>query len=184
MAIPYGAKRRADMAAYSLRHYGQREWRLRPRAVVQHWTQTSSVRSTVDIFRPNVRDGELRELPGTCSHFVISGRGTIYQLVSLGIRCRHAFGMNHVSIGIEHVGYSDSQVMGNRRQLAASLALTRWLACRYGIEVRDVVGHAETLRSRWYREIHPERFGNSTHSDFGGRAMRSYRASLARRPCP
>jgi beta-N-acetylhexosaminidase len=183
MRIPYGAKRRADMAAYSFRHYGDREWRLRPRAVVQHWTQNSSVRATYEIFRPNRRDPELQELPGTCSHYVIATGGTIYQLVDEGVRCRHAFGVNHVALGIEHVGFSDAQVMGNRPQLAASLALTRWLACRHGIASRDVIGHAETLRSRFYTERHPERFGRDTHDDFGRRAMTRYRALVAARPC-
>jgi hypothetical protein len=181
--IPYDPKRRADMAAYSLRHYGAREWRLRPRAIVTHWTQVGTVRQTVEIFTPNHRDPELHELPGTCAHFVIGRDGTIFQLVDTGVRCRHAFGVNHVAIGIEHVGFSDAEVMGNRRQLAASLALTRWLACRYGIATRDVVGHAETLSSPWYTEIHPERHGRSTHGDFARPAMARYRARLARRGC-
>lgn len=181
--IPYGAKRRADMAAYSLRHYGEREWRLDPMAIVEHWTAGDTVQHAYDIFTPNRRDSELHELPGTCSHFVISARGTIYQLVGAGVRCRHAFGMNHVAIGIEHVGRSDAQVMGNRRQLAASLALTRWLACRYGIPVRYAIGHAETIRSPFYTEVHPERHSRSTHDDFGRPAMRRYRAALARRAC-
>jgi N-acetylmuramoyl-L-alanine amidase len=183
MRIPYGSKRRADMAAYSFRHYGDREWRLRPRAIVEHWTQNSSVRATYEIFRPNRRDPELQELPGTCSHYVIAASGTIYQLVPDGVRCRHAFGVNHVALGIEHVGFSDSQVMGNRRQLAASLALTRWLACRYGIATRDVIGHAETLRSRFYTERHPERYGRDTHDDFDRRTMTRYRRLVAARPC-
>jgi beta-N-acetylhexosaminidase len=171
------------MAAYSLRHYGVRDWRLSPRAIVEHWTSNGSVRATWNTFAPNVRDPELRELPGTCAHFVIDTRGTIYQLVDTAIRCRHAFGVNHAAIGIEHVGYSDAQVLRNSRQLAASLALTRWLRCRYAIAVRDVIGHAETLASPWYVEIHPERHGRSTHGDMARPAMTRYRAALARRPC-
>jgi N-acetylmuramoyl-L-alanine amidase len=181
--IPYGAKRRADMAAYSLRHYGVREWRLSPRAIVEHYTGNGSFSATWNTFAPNVRDPELHELPGTCAHFVISETGTIYQLVSTAIRCRHAFGVNHAAIGIEHVGYSDGQVMGNSRQLAASLALTRWLRCRFGIAVRDVIGHAETLASPWYVEIHPERHTRSTHGDMARPAMTRYRARLTRLPC-
>jgi N-acetylmuramoyl-L-alanine amidase-like protein len=181
--IPYGAKRRADMAAYSRRHYGDREWRLRPLVIVQHWTQVDSVRDTRRLFARNRPDAELGELPGTCAHFLIARDGTIYQLVDERIRCRHAFGVNDVALGIEHIGFSDAEVMGNRRQLAASLALTRWLACRHGIRVRDVLGHSETARSPWYTELHPERHTRSTHSDFGRRAMRRYRARLASMDC-
>jgi N-acetylmuramoyl-L-alanine amidase len=181
--IPFPATRRAETAAYSLRHYGEREWRLRdPQLIVEHWTQTPSANATRDVFVPDKRDGELHELPGTCSHFVIARSGAIYQLVDLGTRCRHAFGVNWTAIGIEHVGYSDAEVMGNRRQLAASLALTRWLRCQYGIPTRDVIGHAETARSPYWREI--KRKGRDTHDDMGPKAMRRYRATLARSPCP
>ena len=39
-----------------------------------------------------------------------------------------------------------------RRQLRASLRLTRWLRCRSGIKVRDVIGHNESLTSPYHRE--------------------------------
>ena len=42
--------------------------------------------------------------------------------------------------------------MGRPRQLAASLALTRWLQGRYGILTRNVIGHAESLSSPYHRE--------------------------------
>jgi beta-N-acetylhexosaminidase len=181
--IPFTAKRRAEMAAYSLRHYGKREWRLRdPQLIIEHWTQTPSVSSTRDVFLPDKPDPELHELPGTCSHFVIARSGAIYQLVDLGTRCRHAFGMNWTAIGIEHVGYSDAEIMGNRRQLAASLSLSRWLRCQYGIPTRNVIGHAETAHSPYWREI--KRKGRDTHDDMGPKAMRRYRSTLAQSPCP
>ncbi len=180
--IPFTAKRKREMAAYSKRHYGDYQWRLRnPQLIVEHWTETPSARSTRDVFLPDRADPELHELPGTCSHFVIARGGTIYQLVDLSIRCRHAFGMNWTAIGIEHVGYSDSDVMNDPRQLAASLALTRWLRCQYGIPVRNVIGHAETARSPFWRELH--RKGRDTHDDMKTKAMRVYRSKLASRSC-
>src|SRR5436305_4891861 len=37
--IPFGAKRKREMAAYSRRHYGTRTWRLtHPHVVVEHYT--------------------------------------------------------------------------------------------------------------------------------------------------
>ena len=180
--IPFTAKRRREMAADSLRHYGESEWRLiDPQVIVEHWTQTPSSKATREVFLPDEPDSELHERPGTCSHFVISRTGTIYQLVDLGTRCRHAFGLNWTAIGIEHVGYSDAEVMGNSRQLAASLALTRWLRCRFGIPVRNVIGHAETARSPYWREL--KRKGRDTHDDMARRAMSAYRSRLARRGC-
>jgi N-acetylmuramoyl-L-alanine amidase len=182
--IPFPAKRRAEMAAYSLRHYGEREWRLRdPKLIVEHWTQTPSVSATRDIFVPDKRDGELRELPGTCSHFVVARSGAIYQLVDLGTRCRHAFGVNWTAVGIEHVGQSDADVMGNRRQLAASLRLTRALQGRYGISTRNVIGHNENRSSPFHRE-RVARLRNQTHADFPRAVMDGYRRRLQALPAP
>jgi hypothetical protein len=43
--------------------------------------------------------------------------------------CRHTVGLNWTSIGIEHVGTSDREILANPRQLHASLRLTAWLRC-------------------------------------------------------
>jgi hypothetical protein len=182
--IPFSARRLREMAAYSLRHYGLNTFRVvGPHAIVEHWTDGTSLASAVNTFSQDVRDHELHELPGTCAHFVIDRNGTIYQLVDLRIMCRHAFGVNWTSIGIEHVGLSDAQVMGDARQLASSLALTAWLRCRYRIGVRDVMGHAETFGSHWLRERNRALLKNGTHSDMGPAAMRRYRGLLAARRC-
>src|ERR1043165_6964604 len=118
--IPYGAKRKREMAAYSERHYGHRAWRLRhPRVIVEHMEQASSVAAVRNAFAPDVPDPELHELPNVCSHFVVSGSGRIYRLVNLRTRCRHTVGLNWTAIGIEHVGYGDSDLLGDPRALRA-----------------------------------------------------------------
>src|SRR3954449_2607799 len=136
--VSFGATRIAETAAYSARHYGRRTAVLHPRAIVEHYTATTSFSSVYSTFANDAPDVELHELPGTCAHFVIDRDGTIYQLVKLSIMCRHTVGLNWTAIGIEHVGFSDAQILHDRRQLAASLKLTRWLRCRYGIAVKDV----------------------------------------------
>jgi N-acetylmuramoyl-L-alanine amidase len=174
--IPYGDKRRRQMAAYSRRHYGTWSWHLDdPRVVVQHYTDGASFSSAWNTFAANSR--HLGELPGTCAHFIIATKGTIYQLVPLAIRCRHAVGMNWTSVGIEHVGTSDRQVLHNRRQMRSSLRLTVWLMARFGINVGNVIGHAETLESRYHRELYPS-WRCLVHADFPHRAMRKYRSRL------
>ena len=144
--IPFGAKRKAEMAAYARRHYGLNTWRLQqPHVVVEHYTASSTFSSAFYTFASDTPDSELHELPGTCAHFVIDTDGTIYQLVSLGTMCRHTVGLNYTAIGIEHVGTSDAQILGNRRQLRASLALTLWLMQRFQIKLQNVIGHNESL---------------------------------------
>ena len=67
--------------------------------------------------------------------------------------------------------------MGRPRQLAASLALTRWLQDRFGIRTRDVIGHAESLSSPYHHE-RVAAMRNRTHGDFGPATMRRYRGRL------
>lgn len=176
--IPYGAKRKHQMANYSARHYGERTWRLRrPRVIVEHMAQTGSAGAVYNTFAANVPDIELHELPGVCAHFVVSSGGRIFRLVNLRTRCRHTVGLNWTAIGIEHVGYGDGDVLGNPRALRASLRLTRWLRCRFGIRVRDVIGHAESLRSPYHRERVPS-LRHQTHGDWRHSSMRVYRQKL------
>src|SRR5262249_26217513 len=126
--IPFPAHRKREMAAYAKRHYGIDSYRLKdPHVIVEHYTVTSTFQQTFNTFAPDVADSELHELPGTCSHYVIDKDGTIYQLVPRSIMCRHTVGLNYTAIGIEHVGNSDADILNNKRQLDASLRLTRWL---------------------------------------------------------
>ncbi len=154
----------------------------RPRVIVEHWTETSSFADAYKLFAPDVPDQELHELPGLCAHFVIDRDGTIYQLVPLSIMCRHTVGLNYTAIGIEHVGYTDRDILGDKAQLDASVALTRWLQCRYGIATRNVIGHNESLGSPYHRELVAS-LRNQTHPDMNAASMRRYRALLARQRC-
>jgi len=181
--IPFGARRRAQTAAYARRHYGVPTFRLRnPHVIVEHVSVTSSIGQTFATFAPDRPDPELHELPGTCSHFVVGRDGTIVQFVSVSIMCRHTVGLNWTAIGIEHVGVSDADVLGDPAQLRASLRLTRWLRCRFGIAVRDVLGHNESLRSPYHRE-RVARLRRQTHGDFVVASMRRYRARLRALGC-
>jgi N-acetylmuramoyl-L-alanine amidase len=178
--IPFPPKRKRQMAAYSERHYGERTWRLRrPRVIVEHWAETGSASAVFNTFAPDVPDPELHELPNVCAHFVVSGSGWIYQLVSLRIRCRHTVGLNWTAIGIEHTGFSDAEVLGDRAQMHASLRLTRYLRCRFQIKVRNVIGHAESLSSPYHRE-RVRSLRTQTHSDWRHRSMQVYRGRLRR----
>ena len=151
--------------------------------IVQHFTTTNSLSSVFNTFRPNVPDPELHEFPGLCTHFVIGRDGAVYQLVPLNLMCRHTVGLNYTAIGIEHVGTSDAGVMGNRRQIRASHRLTRYLQGRFKIKTGNVIGHAESLSSPYYRE-RVARIRGQTHGDFGRRTMRRYRRALRRMPLP
>jgi N-acetylmuramoyl-L-alanine amidase len=182
--IPYGPERRAQMAAYAQRHYGIDDYRLRdPKVIVEHYTVTDTFAPVFNYFSVNEPDPELHELPGVCSHYVVDRDGTVYELVPPRIMCRHTVGLNYTAIGIEHVGQSDAQVMGNARQRAASLRLTRMLQGRYGITTRNVIGHNENRSSPFHRE-RVASLRSQTHGDFPKPVMDVYRRSLRRLPAP
>ena len=180
--IPFGAARKAQMTAYVRRHYGsfmKPTWRLvHPHVIVIHYTD-AGYSSTFNTFANDVPDAELHELPATCAHFVIDANGTIHQLVSLGIMCRHTVGLNWTAIGIEHVGFSDGQVLSDTRQMSSSLRLVHWLQCRFNIQTRNVIGHNESLSSPYHHEDVPA-LRTQTHSDFDHRDMQAFRARLRR----
>ena len=176
--IPFGKDRIRQMRRYSTRHYGDGKAKLvDPHVIVEHYTATPSYSSAWNTFASNAPDVEYGERPGVCSHFIIDRDGTIHQLVALKWRCRHTVGLNQTAIGIEHVGVSDGDVMGRPAQLAASLALTRWLQARFGIRTRDVIGHAESLSSPYHEELVPA-MRNRTHGDFMTPTMKRYRRKL------
>jgi beta-N-acetylhexosaminidase len=176
--IPMPAHREREMRSYAIRHYGIHTFLLRnPKVIVEHYTETSSFAPVWNTFAQDVPDVELHELPQVCAHFVIDRSGRIYELVPPNLMCRHTVGLNWTAIGIEHVGTSDAQVMGDKRQLNASLRLTAWLQQRYGILTRNVIGHAESLSSPYHRE-RVKSLRTQTHGDMQHSTMVRYRRLL------
>ena len=175
--IPYGPTRKAEMAAYAERHYGIHSWVLHPKVIVEHYTATTTFASAYNTFAADVPDAELHQLPGTCAHFIIDRDGTIYQLVPLTIMCRHTVGLNYVAIGIEHVGTSDAEILSDAAQMRSSLELTAWLMQRYGIALKNVIGHNESLTSPYHRELYAP-WRTQTHGDWRHADMNVYRSRL------
>ena len=133
--IPYDSARKRQMAAYSNRHYGEREWRLEdPKAIVLHYTAGSTYSSAWSTFASNAPS--LGERPGVCAQFVVDKDGTIYQLTRLAVRCRHTIGLNHVAFGIEMVqedlggSHRTSQAILDRQGAGALGGPARGLAAR------------------------------------------------------
>ncbi len=178
--IPFGPKRKREMAAYSERHYGEHTWRLRhPHVIVEHMSEASTVGADYNTFADDVPDVELHELPQVCAHFVVGSSGRIFQMVNLRTRCRHTVGLNWTAIGIEHIGYADSDALDDRAELGASLRLTQYLRCRFHISIRNVIGHNESLSSPYHRELVPS-LRRQTHGDWKHASMQIYRRKLRR----
>lgn len=181
--IPFGADRKREMAAYSKRHYGVRAYHLRrPRVIVEHYTVSTTLSSAYNTFAANERDPELHELPGVCAHFIVDRDGTIVQLVSLKLRCRHTIGLNHRAIGIEQVGMNAQEILGRKRQRRSIVRLTAWLRCRYDIRQSDIIGHAMSLSSPFHEE-RVAALRNRTHADWTASELAPIRREIARYHC-
>ena len=157
--IPYGPERKRQMGRYSERHYGYRRWELsHRRVIVLHFTAGSSYESARSHFASN--SPNRGELPGVCAHFIVDKDGTIYETVSPRIRCRHAIGLNHRSIGVEMVQeagksshWADRQILQRRPQIRAALRLVDYLRGRYEVKMRDVIGHAMANNSPYFKDL-------------------------------
>lgn len=181
--ISYGDQRRAQMAGYSQRHYGEREWRLRgPDAIVLHYTAGGSYSSAWSTFDSNAPN--LGELPGVCAHYVVKRSGKIAELVPPRIRCRHTIGLNHRSIGIEMVqeagpgpAWADRQILQRRPQVRAALRLVDWLQGRFEIATGDVIGHSMANQSPYFKD---RKGWRNDHTDWLKRDVKTFRKRLRR----
>jgi N-acetylmuramoyl-L-alanine amidase len=178
--IPYPKKRKREMAAYSKRHYGQYKWRLNnPQVIVIHYAEAGSISTIFNTFRTDRPDVEFHQLPNVCSHYAVGASGAVYKFVPPTIRCRHTVGLNWTAIGVEHVGFSDQDILNRPAQLNGSLEFVQWLRCRFGIPINQVIGHNESLSSPFYKELDP-RFKGQTHGDWNHADMQIYRSDLAK----
>ena len=97
-------------------------------------------------------------------------------------RCRHAIGLNHVSVGIEFIQevgngprWAAQQILKRPRQVKAGLRLVRWLQGRYGIADADVVGHATANDHPRFRDLKSWR---NDHADWQEPEVAAFRRRL------
>ena len=100
----------------------------------------------------------------------------------LNVRCRHAVGINHVSIGIEMVQETGSdaraaarKILNRPKQARAALRLVRWLQGRYGIRNADVIGHAMVNNHRLFKD---RKGWRNDHVDWQTPEVRAFRKRL------
>ena len=113
------------------------------------------------------------------SHYVVSRKGKIVQLVHLSDIAWHAghWGTNEQSIGVEHEGFTYGGLGFTSAQYHASARLTAWIARRslLPIDRRHVIGHHEVPDGRGGRG------GASNHTDPGPNWRWKHYLSLVRR---
>ena len=170
---------------YCKRHYGLASAELKsPQIIVIHATELPTLKSSFAAFDSDVLSSDRKELQGHGQlnvgvHFVVDTNGDIYSLLPLDVVGRHAIGLNHVSIGIENVGFAEKLTAA---QLEADVALVRDLAAREPA-LRYLIGHYEyAVKSlphhRLFRELDP-RYRPTVKTDPGRKFMGELRKRLA-----
>jgi len=180
--IDFPARRKDEMARYSLRHYGASSWRLNPSMIVLHFTETDTASAARNGF---ANDSPNRgELPGTCAHFIVAQNGDVWQIVPTSVRCRHTIGLNDKAIGIEIVQrtqgnsshWADQQILDRPAQIGAVLALLRSLQREYGIRTSNIIGHATANEAPQFRDLQGWR---NDHTDWQAQDVLEVRHRLS-----
>lgn len=187
---PYSilTQRRLELTRrYCQKHYGLDSAELKsPRIVVIHATEIATLTATLKTFKPDLIDAGRRYLRrfdrlNVGVHFVVDTNGDVHALLPLDVIGRHAIGFNHVSVGIENVGFSDRLTP---EQLEADAALVEDLVKRLP-SLRYLVGHHEYVDKSLphyvlYKELAPG-YQPTQKSDPGPAFMKALRERLAER---
>jgi hypothetical protein len=182
--IPFPRKRKRETGTYSKRHYGERRWHLKaPKVIVLHYTAGPTWQSARQIFASNASN--MGELPGVCSHYVVAQDGGIHEIVPPTIRCRHTIGLNYTAIGVEMVQeqdgsshHTDEDILHRKRQVSHAVHLVAWLQGRYGIKLKNVIGHAMANDSPYFKDLEGWR---NDHTDWQRQDVKTFRRLLRKR---
>lgn len=171
--------------AYCRRHYGLgSEQLVDPKIVVIHATELATFAESLKAFQPDTLPAERGELkPGgelnVGIHYLVDRDGTVHSLIPLDVIARHVIGLNHVSIGIENVGFADKLTPA---QLEADAALVQELL-KERPSLRYLIGHHEYNDKKLphhvlFKEL-DSKYRPTVKSDPGKGFMRELRAKLA-----
>ena len=144
--IVWDAEREQLTLAYRAAHQRQapESADIIPKVIVLHWTAGNSFAGAFDTFNPARLAGraELQDAGAlnVSAHFIVEQDGTIHQLLPVTTMARHVIGLNHVSIGIENVGGTETMPLTDA-QVSANVALIYWLSDDH--DITHVIGHHE-----------------------------------------
>lgn len=138
------SKYKRAMASYVFNNYSMKTIELiEPKVVVVHSTETKTLKSTINTFKPDTIIGRDDISDGgninVGSHFIIDRDGKIYSFIPLNTIARHTIGLNHTAIGIENVGHSTDLT---KEQLLSNIKLITYLKNKFPT-IDYIIGHYE-----------------------------------------
>ena len=151
-------------AQYSKVHYGLDSSEIRePKIIVLHYTAFPTFAASFRFFQPDLLDTRSRSdissggAVNVSTHYLVDRDGTVYQLASEKVICRHTIGFNYTAISIENVGSNSAYL--TRAQAESDAALVSRIKAR-NPSIEYLIGHQE-YRDAWrphyalYREKDP-----------------------------
>lgn len=152
--IIFDAQRKLLTSLYREKHTGDCDHRrdgidycinINPEIIVLHMAGLSSLDEVYSYMKEPVLRPERTALErrtydrvNVSAHFVIDKDGSIYQFMPLNYMARHAIGLNHISIGIENVGYNNG---ATSEQIASNVELIKYLKSKY--DIMEIISHGQ-----------------------------------------
>jgi N-acetylmuramoyl-L-alanine amidase len=156
--IIFDAQRKYLTATYREKHTADCDYKangveaclkIDPKIIVVHMTDLKTFEDSFNHMNEPVLGEEREKLVSrsfdrlnVSSHYLIDRDGTIYRLMPETYMARHAIGVNHDSIGIEHVGMNAEGP--SPEQVEASTKLVSYLMKKYGIGSDKIYSHQST----------------------------------------
>ncbi len=128
------------IAKYSARHYGEDQWQLDPKAIVLHYTVSTSFPMNL-VNTPDFAG----ETPGLAVHYVVDGN-RIWEVLPPNVRSRGAYGINHRAINIEMVAMEAKDLAKRANTLKTSAKLTECLMKTYQLPKSKVYSHEDVSK--------------------------------------
>ena len=148
----FDAQRLRLTAEYCRLHYGLDSSQLRePRMIVLHYTAFATLEQSFSFFLPALLDTVSRKdissggAVNVSAHYLVDRDGSIVQLASEKVICRHTIGFNYTAIAIENVG-SDSADL-TLAQVRSDTALVSRIKRRHP-SIEYLIGHQEYQDAR------------------------------------
>ena len=149
-------------AQYCKIHYGLDSSELRePQMIVLHYTAFHTFEESYRFFLPDLLDTQSRKdissggAVNVSAHYLVDRDGTVFQLASENVICRHTIGFNYTAIGIENVGSGSTDL--TQAQVESDAALISRIKKRHP-SIEYLIGHQEYQDAwrphfRLYREL-------------------------------
>lgn len=169
---------------YSRRHYNKDTYLIDPKIIVIHYTALSSLRFTLNTFKPAVIPEHREKIApygqlNVGVHFVVSPEGEPYALLPTTVMGRHVTGYNHVSIGIENVAARSDEL--TKDQIRQNAKIVAYLLKKHP-NIEFLMGHHEYMHIRYphyvYYKAHDKSYEPLIKVDPGFSFMKQLREML------